>query len=117
MSTERRHRERHRLHIPVKVAEKPFSENPPVIESTMSNISSGGMFITTEFDFPLAAKIFLEFSLNFEDLAKLKFVLSLEHLRNFSGKTVKVNASGIVIRVQKDGAGIIFDKDYLVSPI
>ena len=86
MTNNRRYQERHFLEIPVKVANKPFSTNPPTIDAVMSNISTGGLFVATQQDFPIASKMFLEFSLAFEDLTKLQFILSVDSLRRFSGK-------------------------------
>lgn len=117
MTENRRYQERHFLEVPVKVANKPFSTNPPTVDAILSNISTGGIFVATEQDFPIASKMYLEFSIAFEDLAKLQFILSLESLRRFSGQTVIVQATGIVIRVQKGGSGIIFDQDYMLSPL
>lgn len=117
MIDNQRYQERYLLKIPVRVAAQDFSKKPPTVDATMSNISSGGMHIETDQDFPMASKMYLEFSLAFEELHKLQFVLSLDSLRKFSGKKVKVRATGIVIRVQKGGSGIIFDTDYQLYPL
>ncbi|PID77193.1 MAG: hypothetical protein CSB24_02740 [Deltaproteobacteria bacterium] len=117
MGKERRLKKRHSWEIPVKVARRPFTENPPFVQAVMSNINSYGLFVTTEQDFPIASRMFLEFYLAFEELSKLQVILSVESLRKFSGKSVRINVSGIVIRVQNDGAGIIFDNDYTVNPV
>lgn len=117
MEREKRLQDRYHVEIPVRVAQKPFEDDPPTVDATLSNISSGGIFIATEQDFPIASMIYLEFAIPYEDLAKLQFVLSLDSLRALSGKTVKVNATGIVIRVQKGGSGIIFDTNYMLQPM
>lgn len=117
MTDNRRYQERHLLQVPVRVATRDFLTNPPAVDAIMSNISSGGMHIETDQDFPMASKMYLEFSLAFEDLHKLQFVLSLDSLRKFTGTTVKVHATGVVIRVKKGGSGIIFDTDYQLYPL
>lgn len=117
MTQEQRFRDRYLLEIPVKVSNKPFPENQPVIDAVLSNISSGGVFVTYEHDFPIASKLYLEFSIQFEDLSKLQFILSVKNLKKFFGTTVSVQASGIVIRVEKHGSGIIFDQDYMLTPL
>lgn len=117
MTQEQRFRDRYTLEIPVKVSKQPFFEQQAFIDATLSNISSGGVFVASDHDFPIASKIYLEFSIPFEDLTKLQFILSVKSLKKFSGTTVNVQASGIVIRVSKYGSGIIFDKDYMLTPL
>ncbi len=86
-------------------------------ETIAANISSGGAFIVTGRKLPLACTVQLEFLLAFEDLEKLRFILSVESLRACQGKQVRVKASGIVIRVEAKGIGIVFDTDYQVCPM
>ncbi len=86
-------------------------------ETTIANISSGGAFIQTTQQLPMASKVNLEFCLAFEDLQKLKFILSLESLRSSAGKKVWVKASAIVIRIEETGVGVIFDTDYQLTPL
>jgi hypothetical protein len=86
-------------------------------ETTVANISSGGAFIATDRKFPLTSPVQLEFLLAFEDLEKLRFILSVESLRACRGKQVRVKASGIVIRVEERGVAVIFDTDYQISPM
>ena len=87
-------------------------------ETTTANISSGGAFILTDHKFPLADTVRLEFFLAFEDLEKLRFILSVASLREvYKGKHVWVKATGVVIRTEEKGVGIIFDTDYQVSPM
>jgi len=86
-------------------------------EITATNISSGGAFLTTDRKIPLASKVYLEFLVDYEQLKQLRFILSHESLKSFSGKHIWVNATGIVIRLEKGGVGIIFDQDYQLSPM
>jgi len=115
---ERRIQERFSLNLQVKISatdengKKVFAE-----ETTTANISAGGAFIITDRKFPLAGKLELEFLLAFEDLEKLRFILSVESLRACQGKQVWVKASGIVIRKEEQGVAVIFDTDYQISPL
>jgi len=117
MTRENRLRDRYSIEIPVKVSNKPFSETQATFDATLSNISSGGVFISSDQDFPVASKLYFEFAIRFEDLTRLQFILSVNSLKKFSGTTVQVQATGIVIRVEKQGSGIIFDKDYMLNPL
>lgn len=65
----------------------------------------------------MASKVKIEFNLGLEDLKKLRFILTMESLKQFTGKTIWVSANGIVIRQEKDGIGLIFDKNYQLTPM
>lgn len=114
---DKRAHERFYLNIPVKIASRPFSEQPPFINGTLVNISSGGVFISALLDLPIATKIYLEFELNLEELSKLQFFLSLKNLKKYNGKQVQLHTTGVVIRVEKEGSAIIFDTDYTLTPL
>jgi PilZ domain len=115
---ERRIHERFSLNLQVKISatnevgEIVFSE-----ETSAENISAGGAFIVTDRKLPLAGTVELEFLLAFEDLEKLRFILSVESLRACQGKHVRVKASGIVIRAEEKGVAVIFDTDYQIYPM
>jgi hypothetical protein len=65
----------------------------------------------------MAAKVKVEFLLSFDDVKRLKFILSVESLKNLTGKNLWVSATAIVIRQETDGVGIIFDTDYQFTPM
>ncbi len=117
MAQENRLRNRYSIEIPVKVSNKPFTETPIMLDAILSNISPGGVFISSDQDFPIASKLYFKFAIRFEELSKLKFILSVNSLKKFSGTIVQVQATGIVIRVDKYGSGIIFDHDYMLTPL
>ena len=71
----------------------------------------------TAYRFPLAAKVKIEFYMSIENLKNLRFILSIESLKKFTGKNIWVSAGGIVIRHEPDGMGIIFDTDYQLTPM
>lgn len=115
---ERRQQERHFLQIQAKLSADADSAGKRVIqESTATNISSGGAFLITDTKIPLASKVYLEFLVNYEQLKKLRFILSTESLKKLSSEKIWVKATGVIIRVEESGLGIIFDQDYQLSPM
>ena len=115
---ERRQQQRFSLDIQVKISAASTTGKEVFHEETIAaNISSGGAFIITDRKLPIAGTVQLEFLLAFEDLEKLHFILSVESLRACKGKHVWVKASGVVIRTEGKGIGIIFDTDYQISPM
>lgn len=88
-----------------------------VLDTVAANISSGGAFIQTTHDFPMAAKVKIEFYVSLADLKRLRFILSMESLRQLANQNIWVIAHGIVIRRETDGVGIIFDTDYQLTPM
>lgn len=114
---ERRKHERYSLRIQTKMTAETLSGTTPLMESITANISAGGAFIETTTPLPLASKVRLEFLLSLEDLQTLKFILSLKTLKNWKGTRVWISATGIVIRHEKDGMGIMFDENYQISPM
>jgi hypothetical protein len=115
---ERRQQQRFSLDLQVKISTETETGKGGFYEETIAaNISSGGAFIITDRKLPLASTVQMEFFLAFEDLAKLQFILSVEGLRACKGKHVWVKASGVVIRAEEKGVGIIFDTDYQISPM
>lgn len=117
-SKERRLQERFSLQIQVKLSAATDVSGKEVSEEiTATNISAGGAFLETNTQIPLATKVYLEFLVDYEQLKKLRFILSLESLKRFTGKKIWVRATGVVIRLEKNGLGIIFDQDYQLSPM
>ncbi len=115
---ERRLQERFFLQLKAELSTEEEGAEAPVIEDIiLDNISSGGAFIITQQKFPMASKVYVEFTIDFENLQKLRFILSLDSLRSLKGKQVRVKAGAIVIRAEKNGVGIIFDTDYQLNPM
>ncbi len=115
---ERRLQERFSLHLKARISSQPDTgQDSFQEETTAANISTGGAFIQTKQKLPMASKVYLEFCLAFDDLKKLRFILSLESLRACEGKQVWVKATAVVIRVEESGVGVIFDADYQLSPM
>lgn len=117
MRTNRRQQERFSLNVQAKISYRHATDESPVIDTVAANISSGGAFLTTDHSFPLASKVAVTFYLAVVDLQKLKFILSLESLKQIEGDHTWVSATGIVIRQADDGIGVIFDTDYQLTPM
>ena len=117
MSIERREQKRFSLNLQAKISYRHVEDQSPVIDSVAANISSGGAFVQTTHKFPMAAKVKVEFHLSFDDLKRLRFILSMEGLKQLTGKNFWVSANGIVIRQEASGVGIIFDTDYQLTPM
>ena len=117
MSIDKRSQERFSRNIQARITYRHHAEQMPVIDTVTANISSGGAFLETTHPFPLAAKVKIEFLLDFDDIKRLKFILSLESLKSLTGKTVWVCATAVVIRKETGGVGIIFDTDYQFTPM
>lgn len=115
---ERRLQERYSLDILVQISSEPGKLEQGISGmASAANISSGGAFITTSNTLPLASRIYLKFLVDFEQLKKLRFILSYDSLKQFNDKKIWVTATGIVIRIEEDGMGIIFDEDYQLTPM
>jgi hypothetical protein len=117
MSSEKRTQERFSLNLQARISYRHSADQLPVIDTVAANISSGGAFLKTSHPFPMAAKVSVEFLLSFDDLKRLKFILSVESLKKLTGTHTWVNATAIIIRREVDGVGIIFDTDYQFTPM
>lgn len=69
------------------------------------DISSNGVYLTTERPLPVGTKVDLDFLLNLNELnGELK------------DKSVNISTSGKVIRTDEQGFAVEFDKNHKVSP-
>lgn len=105
------------MRIQTKMTAETLSGKTPMMEFLTADISAGGAFIETDHPLPLVSKVRLEFLLSLKELQTLKFILSLETLKAWKGTRVWVSASGIVIRCEPNGMGIMFDDNYRISPM
>ncbi len=118
MSIERREQERFCLDLQARISYRHTTDDaPPTVDTVAANVSSGGAFLQSGHIFPMASKVHIEFYIHIDDLKKLKFILSLDSLKQLSGDHIWVSTSGIVIRQEKHGVGIIFDTDYQLTPM
>lgn len=117
MLHDNRDHERHTLNLPARITYRHTGDISPVIDTVSANISAGGAFVKTSHPFPMATKVRVEFFLSVDDLKKLRFILSVASLKQVIGRNIWVKATGIVIRREVDGIGIIFDTDYRLTPL
>lgn len=117
MPDEKREQERFTLNLKARISCRHTEDTSPVIDSVAANISAGGAFLRTAHRFPMAAKLNIEFFLSVSDLKKLRFILSMESLKQLIGQNIWVRANGIVNRQEEDGIGIIFETDDQLTPI
>lgn len=117
MSIERRDDERFSLNLKAKLSYRHVSDNSPVFDTVAANISAGGVFLETNEQIAMASKVRLEFYLNIAEVKMLKFILSEESIKKIKNSGVWVTATGVVIRQEENGIGVIFDTDYQVMPI
>lgn len=116
MSIDRREQERFSLNLQAKISSKDAGAGA-TLTTVAADISSGGAFVQTDAAFPLATRVGIEFYLSIDDLKKLKFILSMESLKKLTGSRVWVKATGVVIRREERGVGIVFDTDYQFTPL
>lgn len=119
MADEQRIQQRFTLNLQAKMSYS-FDEagSDTYIATVAANISSGGAFLTTSQQLPLACRVRVEFLLSMDDLKKLKVVASVETLRQLASQPqVWVQASGVVIRQEETGVAVIFDQNYQLSPL
>ncbi len=117
MPRDKRTQERFSLNLQARISYRHSEDQLPVIDTVAANISAGGAFLKTSHPFPMAAKVQVEFLLSFDDVKRLKFILSMESLKKLSGTKTWVSATAIVIRREALGVGIIFDTDYQFTPM
>ncbi|MBA3008286.1 MAG: hypothetical protein FP810_17285 [Desulfocapsa sp.] len=114
---DRREQKRLSLSLQTKVTAESRTGSTPLLEFVTADISAGGAFIATSSPLPIASKVRLEFFLSLEELAQLRFVVAKESLKVWESERAWVTATGVVIRVDKEGAAVIFDQNYQISPI
>jgi hypothetical protein len=68
-----------------------------------SDINSGGAFFSTGQPLPLGTKV------------KIDMVLPLEELKRIEGKQAKIEVSGDVVRTDKGGMAVTFNKNYQIT--
>ncbi len=117
MPIERREQQRFSLNLQAKISYRHTEDQSTVIDTVAANISSGGAFLQTDHEFPMATKVKIEFYVSLADLKRLRFILSMESLRRLTDHNIWVVANGIVIRKEAGGVGIIFDTDYQLTPM
>lgn len=114
---DRREQRRFSLSLRTRITVESRTGSTPMFELVTADISAGGAFITTSRPLPIASKVRLEFLLSLEELGRLRFILARESLKEWQGERAWLTATGVVIRVDKEGAAVIFDHNYQISPL
>lgn len=117
MLLDKREQERFSVNVQAKISYRHTKDTPEIVESVAANISASGVFLVTEEKFSMASKVLMEFYLHLDDLKKLKFILSVDTLKKLTSDRVWVEASGVVVRQDENGIGVIFDTNYQLSPM
>ena len=113
----RREQQRYSLSLRTRITVESRTGSTPMFELVTADISAGGAFIATSRPLPMASRVRLEFFVSLEELGRLRFILTRESLKEWQGERAWVAATGVVIRVDKDGAAVIFDQNYQLSPL
>jgi hypothetical protein len=86
------------------IQDEAITDKPPVLFSR--DISSDGVFLTTNNPLPIGTKV------------DLNFLLSLDELNgNLKNKVVNISTSGRVIRSEEHGFAVEFEKSSKVSQL
>ena len=101
---EKRKMERFSLDLPALIAINDQSENQKAVELMISNICSGGAFFKTDEPLSVGTEV------------KMYLILPLEKFNKIGGKKSRVDVSGSVIRTEKHGMAVCFDKKYRIMP-
>lgn len=101
---EKRKMERFDLELPALLSMNDDSGNTRAVEFMISNICSGGAFFRTDGPLPVGICV------------KMDLILPLERFNAIEGKKSRVNVSGTVVRSEKHGMAVCFDKQYCIMP-
>jgi hypothetical protein len=102
--SERRKMERFSLKLPATLTLHSGERKQRYLELMTSNICSGGAFFTIEKPLSVGTQV------------KIDIILILNKFKNGNFKRSLINVSGSVIRTEKKGMAICFDKKYRLSP-
>ena len=102
----KRRLERFDLELPAKMrVVGETTKSSEYLELQTTDISSGGAFFYTDKKVPVGTEV------------KIDFFLSLEELKKMSGKHVKINISGSVVRSDGQGMAVSFSDRYEITPM
>jgi len=105
MNIERRNVERFHLELPALLsmnADK--SATPRAIEVITSNICSGGAFFKTDNPLSVGTDV------------KMDLILPIEKFKTGKDKRARIHVSGFIIRTEKQGMAMCFDRKYFIEP-
>jgi len=101
---EKRRMERFDLELPALLSMNNESGNQRVVEFMISDICSGGAFFKTDAPLSVGTDV------------KMDLILPLDNLNQNEGKKSRVGVSGSVVRSEKHGMAVCFDKRYRITP-
>ena len=101
---ERRNMERFDLELSALLSINDESGNPRAFEVTTRNICSGGAFFKTDNPFSVGTDV------------KMDLILPLEKFKSQKVNGSRIDVSGVVIRTEKQGMAVCFDKRYRIEP-
>jgi len=103
--TDKRRLERYNLTVPVQI-QVTGESGITGLEAFTKNVSSGGTFLTMENKLEVGQRV------------SLKLYLSINKLQEFfmMDNQARIEVNGMVIRKERDGVGIQFDKKYTILP-
>ena len=105
MKIERRDMERFDLELPALLSmDNDKSGNPRAFEVITHNICSGGAFFKTDTPLSVGTDV------------KMDLILPLEKFKHGKDKRSRIHVSGSVIRTEKQGMAVCFDRKYLIEP-
>ena len=104
VGTEKRKMERFDLELPawLYVVDETGEQEP--FEYKTKNICAGGAYFDTDSPFAIGTDV------------NVNIVLTLNNLKPFGGKKSRIYVSGSVIRTDRHGMAVCFDKRYSIMP-
>jgi hypothetical protein len=101
---DRRRLERFNLGLPSQLSVD-SGPNQQVLDLLTRDISSDGAYFHTELPLPIGTEV------------KIDLIISLDELKKLESRKALIKVSGEVVRSEKNGMAICFDKDYKITPI
>jgi len=95
---------RENLELPALLSMNDESGSQRAVEFMISNICSGGAFFRTDKPLSVGTSV------------KMDLILPLDKFNKTEGKKSRIDVSGSVVRAEKHGMAVCFDKRYHISP-
>lgn len=96
--------ERFSLELPALLSMTDAAGKPKAFEVKTKDICSGGAFFVTDKVMPIGTDV------------KMDLIFSLKKVDQFKDKKTHIDVSGAVVRAEKQGVAVCFDKNYNISP-
>ena len=102
--TEKRKMERFAINLPALLSIKDESGNTRAFEFMIHDICAGGAFFNTDTPLPVETDV------------KMDLIIPLDKFKTRKTNRSRIDVSGSVIRTEKHGMAVCFDKKYSISP-